>query len=390
MPHAREWAQRRLPRPVFDVVEGAAEREVTERRNRSAFEALTWQQPVGVQVGAVDTGTELLGQRLSAPLLTAPCGLAGAVHPDAEPGVFAAAAATGVGAVLSTTATRSLEQVAARGGHRDGWFQCYFLGGRSGAEQLLERAAGAGYRTLVLTLDTPVPGIRYRDAGHGLTLPMAYRVPTMARLAPQVLTRPHWLAGVARRPSTLGMGNGLHGVAGGGLDRLFAEVPTWADLAWARERWSGPIVVKGLTRVEDARRALAEGADAIAVSNHGGRQLDGQPATIAALPAIVDAVAGDVPVLLDGGVRSGADIARAIALGASAVMVGRAYLYGLAIAGEAGVRRVLELLIHELTQTMRLLGVADLDALRQVELNVTSASSFAAKASAEVTLRGVR
>ncbi|MFS3129967.1 alpha-hydroxy acid oxidase [Nocardioides sp. Bht2] len=392
VPHAREWAQRRLPRAVFDVVEGGAEREVTERRNREAFDAVTWQQPVGVQAESIDTSIELLGQRLSAPMLTAPCGLAGAVHPDAEPGVFSAAAALGLGAVLSTTATRSLETVASAGAHPHAWFQCYFLGGRSGAEQLLERAGAAGYQTLVLTLDTPMPGIRYRDAGHGLTLPMNYRLGAMARLAPQVLRRPGWLARVARRPSTLSMGNGLHGVPGGGLDRLFDEVPTWADLAWIRERWSGPIVVKGLTRVADAQRALAEGADGIIISNHGGRQLDGQPATLRVLPQIVDEVAGRVPVLVDGGIRSGADVARALAFGASAVLIGRPYLYGLAIAGEAGARRVLDLLVSELTRTMQLLGTPDIEALRKVpvQFDVTSRFGIERQDDAQVTLGGAR
>lgn len=318
----------------------------------------------------MDTGTELLGQRLRAPLLTAPCGLVGAVHPDAEPGVFRAAAGAGLGAVLSTTATRSLEEVGRTGEHPHGWFQLYFPGGRAGAEQLVSRAWAAGFRTLVVTVDTPVPGIRYRDARHGLSLPMRWSVPGLARLAPQVVSHPRWCARVVRHPSTLSIGNRLHDVPGGGLDRLFDEVPTWQDVRWLRELWPGSVVLKGLTRTEDARRALEEGVDAIVVSNHGGRQLDGQPSALSALVAVAAVVDGQVPVLVDGGVRSGADVARAIALGASAVLVGRPYLYGMAVAGESGAARVLEIMCRELAQTMRLLGVADLAELAQVPITM--------------------
>lgn len=353
------------------MIEGAAEREVSASRNLSAFGRTTWRQPVAVQVRAVDTTTELLGQPLRAPLLTAPCGLVGAVHPDAEPGVFRAAAAAGLGAVLSTTATRSLEEVARSGRHPHGWFQLYFAGGREGAEQLVARAWAAGFRTLVVTLDTPVPGIRHRDARHGLALPMQWSVPALARLAPQVIARPRWSARVARHPSTLAIGNRVQGLAGGGLDRLFEEVPTWEDLGWLRELWPGAVVLKGITRPEDAHRAVEEGADAIVVSNHGGRQLDGQPSTLGALVDVAARVSGRVPVLLDGGVRSGADVARAVALGASAVLVGRPYLYGMAVAGEPGAAQVLELLRGELEQTMRLLGVADLHELARVPIELT-------------------
>lgn len=355
---------------IFDVIEGAAEREVTASRNLDAFAAATWRQPVGVRAETVDTGCEVLGQRFAAPILTAPCGMAGTVHPDAEPGVFRAAAERGLGAVLSTTATCSLETVAQRGGHRGGWFQLYFLGGRGGAEELLDRAAAAGYRNIVLTLDTAVPGIRPRDARHGLSLPMQWRVPPLLRLAPQVLARPRWLAGVARSPSTLGMGNGVRCVPGGGLGKLFDDVPTWADIAWIRDRWQGPVLVKGIVRPEDARRAVAEGADGIVVSNHGGRQLDGQPGALHSLAEVIDVVGGQVPVLMDGGVRTGADVARAVALGARAVLVGRAHLYGLAVAGSAGVGRVLDLLLEELERTMRLLGAADLAQLRTIPIEL--------------------
>ncbi|WP_300681905.1 alpha-hydroxy acid oxidase [Nocardioides sp.] len=357
-----------LPAAVYDVVDGAAEREVTAARNVDAFGELVWRQPVGVAVDTVDTRTTLFGRTLAAPLLTAPCGLVGASHPDAEPGVFRAAAERGLGAVLSTTATRSLEQVAREGGHPHGWFQCYFAGGRAGAEQLLARARSAGYEGLVLTLDTPVAGVRHRDARHGLSLPMTYSPAAMARLAPQVLARPRWAARVARHPSTLGIGNRVHGLPDGGMGTLFDQPPTWADLAWIREAWDGPILVKGITLPDDAYRAVAAGADGVIVSNHGGRQLDGAPATLRALPVIRSVVAGAVPVLFDGGIRSGADIARAIALGADAVLVGRPYLYGVAVAGEYGAARVLDLLCCELEQTMRLLGAPDLAALREVPI----------------------
>lgn len=370
--HARDLARAVLPRAVFDVIEGAAERESSAAANERAFAELLWRPAVGVQVDRPDTRTTLFGEPLAAPVLTAPCGLVGSLHPDAEPAVFAAAARAGLGAVLSTTATRNLEQVAADSGHPNGWFQLYFAGGRSGAEQLLERASAAGFTTLVLTLDTPVPGIRRRDARHGLSLPMQWSVPALARLAPQVLARPRWAARVATHPSMLGVGNTVHGLPDGGLGTLFEQVPTWADVAWVREHWSGPVVVKGLTDPACARRALAEGVDGIVVSNHGGRQLDGSPATVHALPEVLEAVDGQVPVLLDGGIRSGADVARALALGAAAVMVGRPYLYGMAVAGGAGVQRVLEILCTELETTMRLLGVATVADLARVEISAPS------------------
>lgn len=359
------------------MIEGAAEREVSAARNLDAFGSATWHHAPGVQVGQVDTAVELFGRRLRAPLLTAPCGLVGAVHPDAEPGVFGAAAGAGVGAVLSTTATRALEVVAERSGHPDPWFQLYFLGGSAGAEQLVARAAAAGFRTLVLTLDTAVPGLRRRDGRHGLALPMQWSLPTMARLAPQLLRRPGWCAQVARDPSALGVGNGVHGLADGGLGSMFDQVPTWDDLTWLRRMWPGRIVVKGITHAADAQRAIDHGVDAIIVSNHGGRQLDGVPSTLHCLAEVRAVVAGRVPVLVDGGVRSGADIARAVALGADAVLVGRPYLYGMAVAGRHGAARVLELLCDELERTMRLLGVADLESLAQVPITLDPAPAAA-------------
>ncbi len=280
--------------------------------------------------------------------------------------MFRAAARQGVGAVLSTTATRSLEDVARHGSHPSPWFQLYFLGGLRGAEELIDRAAAAGYSTLVLTLDTPVPGLRMRDSRHGLSLPMQWSFGGLSRLAPQVVRRPGWLARVARHPSTLAMGNGIGGVSGAGLGELFDRVPTWEDIEWLRRRWNGSLVVKGITRADDAVRAAHEGVDAVVVSNHGGRQLDGQPSALECLEDVVAAVREQLPILMDGGIRTGADVARAIALGATAVLVGRPYLYGMAVAGERGADRVLALLRDELERTMQLLGATDLDALSRV------------------------
>ncbi|GAA0962570.1 alpha-hydroxy acid oxidase [Actinocorallia libanotica] len=352
---ARRRARRRVPLPVFDVADGAAEAEVTARRNLAAFADVRWYHRAATAAGAPDTGTTLLGRRVAFPLVTAPCGLAGAFHPAAEPAVARAAARAGVPAAISTCSSASLEEVGARGGDGGKWFQLYFLGGRDGAESLIDRAAGAGYEALVVTVDTPVSGHRERDGAHGVSLPMDLSPANLARLAPVVARRPGWLWRLARDRHSIEMGNAG---AAGDIASIFAEPPTWADLGWIRERWNGPLVVKGLMTPADARRAVDAGADAVVVSNHGGRQLDGLPASLEALPAVVEAVGDRAEVLLDGGVRRGSDIAKALALGARAVLAGRAHLYGLAAAGEPGVDRVLELLAGELRRTMTLLGCA--------------------------------
>lgn len=359
---ARRAARRRVPLPVFDVVDGAAEGEVTAARNRSAFDDVTWMHRAARAVGEPRLGTRILGTSASLPMVLAPCGLVGSIHPSAEPAAFRAAARAGVPAVSSTCATASLERIAREGGAGDKWFQLYFLGGRKGARALVDRAADAGYRTLVVTVDTPVSGHRERDSRHGVSLPMTYGVRNVARIAPHVAVRPGWLWRLARDRRAIQMGNLAHGERSG-LGSLFEEPPTWSDLDWIRRRWNGPLVVKGLMSADDARTAVDCGADAVVVSNHGGRQLDGLPATLDVLPAVVSAVGDRAEVYVDGGIRRGSDVAKALALGARAVLIGRAYLYGLAAAGEPGVDRVLTILADELRRALVLLGCEGVDEL---------------------------
>lgn len=352
----RRSARKRVPLPVFDMVDGAADSEVTARRNLEAFSDVQWTHRAATSIGVPDLTTTLLGSRVAMPLVAAPCGLAGAIHPSGEPAVGRAAARAGIPAAFSTCSSASLEQIAETGGVGDKWFQLYFLGGRDGAEELVHRAQQANYHALVVTIDTPVSGHRERDSAHGVSLDMNYGLRNLARLVPKVATRPGWLWRLARNRSSIEMGNLAAAGHKASVATIFDQPPTWSDLGWIRQQWNGPLVVKGLVAADDARRAVDAGADAIVVSNHGGRQLDGLPASLAALPSVVRAVGDQTEVLMDGGVRRGSDIAKAIATGARGVMVGRGYLYGLAAAGEPGVDRAFTILADELRRTMTLLG----------------------------------
>jgi isopentenyl diphosphate isomerase/L-lactate dehydrogenase-like FMN-dependent dehydrogenase len=246
------------------------------------------------------------------------------------------------------------------------WFQLYLLGGRAGAEQLVDRAKKAGYRALLVTVDTAIPGNRERDLRHGLSPPLRLNRRTVTKMFPYVVHKPRWLVDAARDHFRLELVNAssleVDGSSMSATDALFhwiASPARWEDFAWLREQWDGPIAAKGVHTGDDARRALDAGADAVIVSNHGGRQVDGAVASLDALPAIVDAVGGRVPVLFDSGVRSGSDVIKAIALGAEAVLLGRPFLYGLALAGEAGVAHVVRCLLGDLELTLALCGCAN-------------------------------
>jgi isopentenyl diphosphate isomerase/L-lactate dehydrogenase-like FMN-dependent dehydrogenase len=248
------------------------------------------------------------------------------------------------------------------------WFQLYFLGGRAGAEQLIDRAQKAGYTTLVVTIDTQIPGNREREQRHGVHLPLQMSLSNAVRFAPQVAPHPGWLSDFARDGFSLELANaaslGTPERPMSSRDALMywlTSPPRWEDFAWIRERWPGPVVAKGIVTGEDARRAVDSGVEGIIVSNHGGRQLDGIRATMPALVEVVEAVGGEVEVLVDGGIRRGADVVRAVALGAQAAMVGRPWAYGLAAAGEAGIVRVLEILREDIDRTLRLVGCASID-----------------------------
>ncbi len=374
---ARRRAARAVPRALFDYIDGGAEDEVTMHGNIGAFRETTFRPRLALEPGEPLVSTSLFGTPLSIPVLLAPCGLVRFMHPEGAAAVARAAAAIGTVPVLSTVAGSSLEEFAASAPGPK-WFQLYSPGGRDQADGLVARAQHAGYTGLVITLDTPALGHRERDVRHGVTQPFQFTPARAGRLAAQVALRPRWLAGMARaelRARAASTGARPAPGARAGVDPA-VEAPTarlvamgaspftWDDVRAIRAQWTGPLAVKGVLSPDDACRAVEAGSDVVIVSNHGGRQLDGAPPTLRVLPGIVDALGGSATVVLDSGVRRGGDVVKALAAGADAVMIGRAYLYGLAACGEAGVRRVLEILRTEMVRTMSLLGcrsVSDLD-----------------------------
>jgi len=364
----RRLAQRRLPKVVFDYLDGGAEGEITLRENCRAFDEITFRPRQAVATRACDLRTRVLGSEISFPAILAPIGYTRLIHASGELAVARAAGAAGVGYAVATFAGHKLEDVkAASSGPL--WYQLYLIGGRQAAKAGIERARKAGYSALVVTVDTPVSGLRERDLRNGMKELLAGCIVSKLPFLPQLFARPQWLTsflldgGLPKLENVIVPGRGpmpLVDVSSG----LASAVVNWNDLQWIREIWTGPIVIKGILTADDARRAADEGAAAIIVSNHGGRQLDCAPATIRALPEVVKAVSGRVEVLMDGGIRRGSDIVKAICMGARAVLIGRSYAYGLACAGEAGVRRALEILQDDMQRTLRLLGcstTAELD-----------------------------
>lgn len=359
----RRRARRRLPRAVFDYIDGGAEDEVALRRNRSGFDEWALVPRYLHDVGEIDLTTEVLGVRSTMPLALAPTGFTRMFHPDGELAVARAAARAGIPYAQSTMATTSMEDVAAVS---DGplWFQLYVWRDRGLCRELIARAKAAGYRALLLTVDTPVTGARERDLRNGLSIPPALGARTLLDGA----LHPHWWWGLLSTEA-MTFANVSHVAAEPSgvmafVARQFDPGVTWDDIEWMVQAWGGPFVIKGVMSVEDARRAASMGVTGVVVSNHGGRQLDHTQAPIEVLSEVVDAVGDDLEVLLDSGVRRGTDIVKALAVGARAVMVGRPYLYGLGAAGEAGVEHAIALLRAELTRAMGLIGrssVRDLD-----------------------------
>jgi L-lactate dehydrogenase (cytochrome) len=355
----RRLAWRRLPRAVFDYIDGGAEREVTLRENRRVFEEVTFRPRQGVAVPQCDLTTDVLGTTVSLPVLLAPVGSSRLFYPRGEEVAAREAGAAGAIYVLSTLSGCRLEDVkrATRG---PAWYQLYLVGGRDAALAGIARAKAAGYAALVVTLDTPVAGLRERDLRNGVKELLAGGL-AMLPFLPQVLAKPRWLIDFLRDGGLMNFPNVV--LPGQGplayLDvetALQQTTVTWEDLGWIREAWGGPILVKGVLTAGDARRAVGEGVDGIIVSNHGARQLDSVSPTLRALPEVVAAAGPRVPVLMDGGIRSGGDVVKALCLGARAVLVGRAYAYGLGAAGGAGVARALEILRSDMIRTMKLLG----------------------------------
>ncbi len=352
----RELARRRLPRAVFDYVDGGAEDEVAVEHNRAAFRRYAFLPRVLVDVGKIDLSTTVLGESIAMPVILAPCGLLRLVHPAGDIAAARAAHAAGTLHTLSTMASTSLEELAAQTAGPL-WYQVYVWRDRSLLRGFLDRARAAGYRALCLSVDSPVVGQRERDLRHGTGDPPRLSL----RTALDACRHPRWLWGFLRG-GRIGLPNVLPGVRASLSElgkiamREYDPTVTWRELEWMAGQWNGPVAVKGILRADDARRAVDCGAKAIVVSNHGGRQLDHAAATLEALPAVVKAVGHRAEVLLDGGIRRGTDVVKALALGARACLIGRAYVYGLGAGGEAGVRRALQLLRAEIERALALLG----------------------------------
>jgi len=370
----RRAAKRRLPRVVFDYIDGGAEDEWTLRANSRAFEGVTLRPRCAVAVPSCDLRTVVLGASLPMPLILAPVGSSRLIHPRGEEAAAHAAGAAGIPYVLSTFSGCLLEDVAAASS-APLWYQLYLAGGRDCALPALDRAKAAGFSALVVTIDTAVAGMRERDFRNGVKELLGGKMRSMLPFVSQLLVKPRWLAGffadggLMKFPNIVVPGKGpmLYADVTAALEQ---SVVTWEDLEWIREAWTGPIVVKGIHTAEDARRAVDEGADALVVSNHGGRQLDRVAPSLQMLPEVVAAVGDRIEVLFDGGIRRGSDIIKALCLGARAVLVGRAYAYGLGAAGEAGVARAIEILRADLVRTLKLLGCASVGELARSYIDV--------------------
>jgi len=356
----RLLARRRAPRAVFDYTDGAAGEEVGLRRSREAFARVELRPRVLRDVSDVDTTTTILGRRSTLPLVFAPTGFTRMMHTAGEPAVARVADRAGIPYALSTMGTTSIEDLAAATPGARLWFQLYLWRDREAGRDFVERAREAGYEALVLTVDTPVPGARLRDVRNGLTIPPSLSARTFAE---GVLHPAWWFDLLTTEPLEFASLTHSEGTVADLVGRMFDPSVTMSDLAWLRSVWPGSLVVKGVQHVEDARAVVDAGADAVVVSNHGGRQLDRAPVPLEALAGVVDAVGDRAEVYVDGGILSGSDLVAAVALGARAGMVGRAYLYGLMAGGERGVQRVADILHAEVTATLALLGVTRVEDL---------------------------
>lgn len=356
----RDMARRRVPKWIFDYVDSGSYDEQTLRANRRDLDAMNFDQRVLVDVSSRNKNTSLVGQKSNLPIVVAPTGLAGFLHPHGEICAAKAANATGIPYCLSTVSICSMEDVAAATSSPF-WFQLYIMKDREATLSLIERAGAVECSALIVTLDLPIQAQRHQDIRNGLKIPMRFSVPQLIEMA----MKPRWSLGVAaaRRfqfgnlVDIIGKSDGMSSFAKW-IAESFDDSMTWDDIAWVRKHWKGKLILKGIMSIHDAQQARAAGADAIVVSNHGGRQLDGTPSSVSALKAI--ASQKDMPeILFDSGVRTGQDVLKALALGARGVMVGRAHLYGLGAGGDAGVRRCLDILAAELDVSMALTGQTD-------------------------------
>lgn len=357
----RMLAHRRAPRAVFDYADGGAGQELALRRSRQVFERVEFSPHVLEDVSSVDTSTIILGRPAAAPFGFAPTGFTRMMHTEGELGVARVAQLAGIPYALSTMGTTSIEDLAAAAPNGRRWFQLYLWRDRPASRDFVARAQAAGYEALVLTVDTPIPGLRLRDVRNGLTIPPSLSLKTFAEGA---LHPAWWFDLFTTEPLEFASLKHSEGTLAELVARLFDPAATVDDLAWLRSIWDGPLLVKGILTEADARVVVDAGADGVVVSNHGGRQLDRAVTPLEALPSVLDAVGDRAEVYVDGGVMSGSDIVAAVALGARAALVGRAYLYGLMAGGERGVRRAADILIREITSTLALLGVTRVSELR--------------------------
>jgi len=369
-----ELARRRLPRIVFNYIDGGAEAEWTLRENRRAFDAVTFRPRQAIAVPTCDLRTRVLGTDLSMPLLLAPVGYLRVMHPGGEIAAARAASKAGVGMILSTVSGHRLEDVKTVSTGQV-WYQLYLTGGRAAAENAMRRAMDVGYAVLVITIDSTVIGHRERESRDGMEQLLRGNLWSKIPFVSEILTHPRWLArflldgGLPDMPNIVSPERGVLRVRDAHT-AMKRQAFSWSDMPWIRALWKGPIVIKGVLTAEDARRSLDHGAAAVVVSNHGGRQLDGVPASLQVLPEVVEEVKDRAEVLMDSGIRRGSDIVKAICLGARAVLCGRSYAYGLAAAGEPGVTRSIEMLRNDLERCLKLLGCPSVNALTKSYVSV--------------------
>jgi L-lactate dehydrogenase (cytochrome) len=364
----RAIALRRAPRAVFDYTDGAAGvGELALRRARETFRRLEFHPSVLRDVSSVNAETMILGKRSAQPFALAPTGFTRMMHTEGERAVVAVAEQAGIPYALSTMGTTTIEDMAAAGPGARKWFQLYLWRDRGPAKDLVDRAAATGYDTLMLTVDTPVAGSRLRDVRNGLTIPPQL---TLRTFVDGALHPRWWFDLLTTEPLTFASLTSSEGTVADLIDRVFEPAITMADLEWLRGHWEGNLVIKGVQSVADARRVVDAGADAVLLSSHGGRQLDRAPVPLELVPSVREALGGRAEVWVDTGIMTGADIVAAIALGANAALVGRAYLYGLMAGGRRGVARAVEILSREVTQTMALLGVNTVTELRPEHVSI--------------------
>jgi L-lactate dehydrogenase (cytochrome) len=357
----RRAARRRAPQAVFDYTDGAAGDELTLARMRDAYDRVEFRPSVLRDVSSVDTSTTILGRRSALPLALGPTGFTRMMHTEGEPAVGRVAGRAGIPYALSTMGTTSIERLAAEAPDTDLWFQLYLWRDREAGRDFVSRASEAGYDALVLTVDTPVPGPRLRDVRNGLTIPPSLTLRTFLDGA----TRPAWWWDLlTTEPLQFASLSRFEGTVAELIGSMFDPAATLTDVEWLRGTWTGKLVVKGVQNGTDAKAVVDAGADAVIVSNHGGRQLDRSPVPLEVLPEIIEAVGDRAEVYVDGGIMSGGDVVAAVALGARAALVGRAYLYGLMAGGERGVQMAVDILTAEIRSTMALLGVTSVADLR--------------------------